>query len=94
MLIGIILGIICRALLREKDQGSQDIRISTLAGLAFKGPDAWLSMFGSPIVYGSILRSGADLPVGAFAFFALQTGFSSYVAIRALMDTTPAPSGR
>lgn len=85
MVVGMVLGVLCRALIAEKAQGAQTVNIGAFILSKTRSIELWISLMASPLVFGSILRTGADLSTGAFVAFSLQTGFSSYVLIESLM---------
>lgn len=94
LLIGICLGVACRHLIVRRERPRYRVRFATLVKETSGSPDLWVSMLGSPLLYGSILQSGADLATGAFLYFALQSGFSAYVTINALLVTKPEGGGQ
>lgn len=85
MLVGIFLGIACRRLIERRNQGEAEIEIIPFLQSTLRQIDLWVSMLGSPLLYGSILKTGADLSFWSFGYFALQSGFSAYVLINALL---------
>jgi hypothetical protein len=85
MLIGIVLGVACRRLIEQKSKGDDTIQIRAFFRRVFTEIDLWISLLGSPLIYGGSLKTGAELSSGAFFYFALQSGFSSYVTINALL---------
>ncbi len=94
LIIGIVLGVLARVLLREKERGSEKVELRAFVKKSFASIDLWISLIASPVVYGGILRSGTEMSYGAFIYFSLQTGFSSYLAIRSLLPgADPYPSG-
>jgi len=85
MLLGIFLGIACRRLIQMKNQGVAEVEIRGFFRGTLKQIDLWISLLGSPLLYGSILKSSVDLSLWPFLFFALQSGFSAYILINALL---------
>ncbi len=99
MLVGIFLGIACRRLIERRNRGEAEIEIFPFLRSTVRQIDLWASLLGSPLLYGGILKSGGDLSFGAFLYFALQSGFSAYVLVNALLGGTagkqpvPNPAG-
>jgi hypothetical protein len=85
MLVGIFLGIACRRLIERRNQGEVEIEIIPFLRTTIRQIDLWVSLLGSPLLYGSILKTGADLAFWPFSYFALQSGFSAYVLVNALL---------
>lgn len=85
MVFGMVLGVLARALMRMRDLGQDEVDIRAFVRSSFRRVDFWLSLFASPVIYGGILTS-RNLGVHQFCYFALQSGFSSYVVIRALLE--------
>lgn len=86
MVLGIFLGVACRRLIEIKNGGRESIDIMPFLFSNLKSTDLWISLLGSPLLYGSIIRTGAELSFGAFLYFALQSGFSAYVIITSLLS--------
>jgi len=84
MLVGAVLGVACRIIIERRAQGADTVDIS-LVRATFQHADFWLSMLASPLLYGTVLQTGAELPQGPFIFFALQSGFSAYVIVNSLL---------
>jgi hypothetical protein len=89
MLVGALLGVACRLIIEQRAKGKTTVDPLKLMRSTLRHADLWLSMLASPLLYGTILQTGADLPTGAFLFFALQSGFSSYVIVNSLLGTKP-----
>jgi hypothetical protein len=85
MLLGIFLGIACRRLIESKNQGEAEIDIFPFLRSTIRQIDLWVSLLGSPLLYGSILKGSGGLSFWAFLYFALQSGFSAYVLVNALL---------
>lgn len=92
LLMGLFLGVIARALMKLHDAGVDQIAISSVIRASLRRPEFWLCMAGSPVLYGGI-AAGAALGGLSYCYLALQTGFSSYIAIRALTESTGTRSG-
>lgn len=70
------------------------MRIGPFLKASLRQTDLWIAFLGSPLIYGWILRTGADLAPGPFFYFALQSGFSAYVVLTALIGSeAPEPAG-
>jgi len=85
LIVGIVLGVLARALLRMHDTGHETFEIRPFLGSAWRRVDLWMALFASPVLYGGLLSS-FDLTPGPFAYLALQTGFSSYVVVRTVLE--------
>lgn len=84
MLVGAVLGVACRIIIERRAKGADTVDV-TLFRATFQHADFWLSMLASPLLYGTVLQTGAELPQGPFIFFALQSGFSAYVIVNSLL---------
>ena len=82
LLLGVVLGVWVRGLISIKKTGEQKVKISQFLKSSLSKIDFWVAIFVSPIIYGSIIKV-TPLPTIQFLYFALQTGFSSYVVIQA-----------
>jgi hypothetical protein len=93
LMLGIVLGTLCKTLLSTSEAGTELIDIKHVLRQTWHRTDLWLSVFGAPLLYGGLLRAGSSLEIGPFSYFAFQTGFSSYLAIRSLFHTTSNSAG-
>lgn len=91
LLAGAFLGVACRHLIERRKAGQETVRIGPFLKASLRQTDLWIAFLGSPLIYGSILRSGADLSPGAFFYFALQSGFSAYVVLTSLIGSVNPP---
>jgi ABC-type dipeptide/oligopeptide/nickel transport system permease component len=93
LLIGSFLGVVCRDLIARRRKGQRSIQIISVLRNSLSQIELWVSFLGSPLIFGWILRVGADLSFGAFLYFALQTGFSSYILLDAMIGSAPSEGG-
>jgi hypothetical protein len=93
LLIGSFLGVVCRDLIARRRKGQRSIQIINVLKNSLSQIELWVSFLGSPLIFGWILRVGADLSFGAFMYFALQTGFSSYILLDAMIGSTAGEGG-
>lgn len=93
LLIGSFLGVVCRDLIAKRRRGQRSIQIVSVLRNSLSQIELWVSFLGSPLIFGWILRVGADLSFGAFMYFALQTGFSSYILLDAMIGSAAGEGG-
>lgn len=92
LLTGVFLGVSCRGLIEKQKEGDGEVEIMRFLKGRLRKIDFWISTLASPVIFGGILTTGVDMAYGAFLFFALQTGFSSYVAATALLQRGRVPA--
>lgn len=85
LLLGVLFGLLITELLRIEKKNSEDIDISIHIKNSLRRVDLWVAIFASPIIYGCVINM-IPLPVIQYLYFALQTGFCSYMIIRVCLQ--------
>jgi hypothetical protein len=88
LLFGIFIGIWVRSLIGIKKNGEKNIAIGQFIKSSWKNIDLWIAIFVSPILFGTIIKA-SPLQSIQFLYFALQTGFSSYIVIQSFFGDKP-----